>query len=232
MQIFINMIHDIIGLVHLKYLNGWLMNEWMNEWIDESTTKGGKDRNEEIKQTKKHIRSAAGKEGNIKQWRKKAIMTFTPFNLFRTSFLCLAIYPVTFLIWLDKLTNIIWTAKKYEKEWKKHYLSGMYSTDVTCERVRKYKRCWFFVWYRKIQHMSNVWGIHLAHTLYNRQVLYFFHFKYHLDSLYEKAPLLVLYGMYGTDVMYDLIVWENTNVVHFSCFIGQYNTRPMNKVFA
>ena len=28
-----------------------------------------------------------------------------------------------------------------------------------------------------------------------------------------------------------LAMWENTDVIHFSCYMGKYNTRPMNMVF-
>ena len=35
--------------------------------------------------------------------------------------------------------------------------------------------------------------------------------------------------IYGSYVICDGIVWENTNVVHFSCDMGRYSTRPMNK---
>ena len=38
--------------------------------------------------------------------------------------------------------------------------------------------------------------------------------------------------IYGSYVISDVIVLENTNVVHFSCDMGKYSTCPMNKVFA
>ena len=41
---------------------------------------------------------------------------------------------------------------------------------------------------------------------------------------------LVLTEMYGSYVMCDLVVWENTNIVHFSCDMGKYSS--MNTVFA
>ena len=35
--------------------------------------------------------------------------------------------------------------------------------------------------------------------------------------------------IYGNYVICDVIVWENTNVVHFLCDMGKYTTCPMNK---
>ena len=43
--------------------------------------------------------------------------------------------------------------------------------------------------------------------------------------------LVTAMWMYGSYVLYDMIVWENINVVHFSCDIGKYSTCPMNNVF-
>ena len=39
-------------------------------------------------------------------------------------------------------------------------------------------------------------------------------------------------AIYGSYIICDLIVWENTNGVHFSCDMGKYSTCPMDKVFA
>ena len=45
-------------------------------------------------------------------------------------------------------------------------------------RVRKYKRCSFFVWYGKIQHMFHEKSVRLkAHTLFIERVLYFPHIQ-------------------------------------------------------
>ena len=44
---------------------------------------------------------------------------------------------------------------------------------VWLDRVRKYKRCSFFVRYVILQHMFNEWGVRLkAHTLFIERVLY------------------------------------------------------------
>ena len=51
-------------------------------------------------------------------------------------------------------------------------------------------------------------------------------------QLISHSYVVVLTAMYGSYVMCDLIVWENTNNVHFSGDMGKYNTRPINKLFA
>ena len=59
-----------------------------------------------------------------------------------------------------------------------------------------------------------------------------FHYETYIGISLYRTLAVVWIEMYGSYVMCDLIVWENTNVVHFSCDMGKYSTCSMNKVFA
>ena len=45
-----------------------------------------------------------------------------------------------------------------------------------------------------------------------------------------RTLAVALTAIYGSYVMCDMIVWENTNVIHISCNMGKYSTCPMKGV--
>ena len=57
-----------------------------------------------------------------------------------------------------------------------------------------------------------------------------FHYETYVGISPYRTLAVVLGEMYVSYVMCDLIVWESTNVVHFSCDMGKYSTCSMKKV--
>ena len=58
---------------------------------------------------------------------------------------------------------------------------------------------------------------------------YGFHYETTPKSFSHSAQRFAIYDSY---VICELIVWENTSVVHISCDMVKYSTCTMNKVFA
>ena len=57
--------------------------------------------------------------------------------------------------------------------------------------------------------------------------MYFWYYPYHTLAVVELKSMAVR----PIHSICDLIVSENTNVVHFSCDLVKYSTCSMNKVF-
>ena len=65
-------------------------------------------------------------------------------------------------------------------------------------------------------------------TLFSHSVLWF-----SLSDVYWYHPIShSSCSLNCSDVMCDLIVCQDTHVIHFPCYVGKYSTRPMNKMIA